>query len=359
MTTLYEAHRNWRQRPPDERYASLSAMYNEAHTRHLLSVISVVGMQDLKVEVDPQYDQDVLFTGGNFSAKPTHWSFGQLGTLLNLPTDWLRTAPSQLVVDSLKFGISQAPRDALQMLWYIPKESGLPGLMRAVTTTTYRHLWDDDLIQMLLDISHNETTWGRPSAHTDNRYPSGYYMSDRDLWIFMVSLDHPIADGELKRGFFLWNTEVQGGFLQSFGMKAFLYQTVCGNHIVWGAQNLFDLRMIHIGQDIYSRVRYKVLDSVSRYFDSSPASEERQIAAAKKFSLGKTDEQVVAWLRDRGITQAAAKEAIAAATERNVNPFTLWAIVVSLTNLSQRAQWMSDRSRLDFQAGKLLQEVEA
>jgi hypothetical protein len=354
MTNLYEAHRNWRTRPPDERYATLAEMYNEAHARRVLSAVSEVSLQTLGIEAG---DDSIRLVGKQFCAQPTHWSFGQVGALLGLPTEWLRSAPAQLVADSVAFGCSQGTREQLKFLWYIPEARDQAGLLRAATTTTYKHLWDDDVIQLLMELSVNETTMKRPPAATDALYPSGYYMSDRDLWVFMVSQAHPIANGELSRGLFCWNTEVQGGYLQSFGMKAFLHQGVCGNHIVMGTSTLFEFKAIHVG-DIYGRVHRMATAAASHYLNSSVRSEELQVAAAKKLVIGKTDPDAVEWLNARGITQAAAKEALAAANAAGGNPYTLWAVVTALTRLNQRQSWMGDRAKADFQAGRLLQEVE-
>ena len=73
---------------------------------------------------------------------------------------------------------------------------------------------------------------------------AGLYASDRDVFMFLIDEDHPIEvrNERLSRGLFIWNSEVGKS---SFGLTTFLYRYVCGNHIVWGAENVKEIRIRH------------------------------------------------------------------------------------------------------------------
>ena len=360
MSNLYQAHREWRTRPRDERFNTLAEMFNVATYRTQLSVVSSVELPNLAVEAT---DTGIVLRGDNFAASPTHWSFGQLGKLLGLPVEWLRNAPPTLVADSVRWGLMNAERKKMQLLWYIPENAGEAGLIRAVTTPTYKHLWDKDVIMLIRDITQDEEAWHRPPAATDGSYPSGYYMGDQSMFLFLVNEEQRISDGSpegLARGFFVWNTEVQGGNLQSFGMRGFLYQKVCGNHIVWGSKDIFDLRMIHTGTEIYGRVRSAVTTELARYQDNSAREDEQRILAAQHKVVGRvgnvgSSEQ---WLTQRGLTLTLAKDVVHMVRSHD-QPLSVWAVVVALTTLSQQQVFADDRNKMDLLATKLLSEVDA
>jgi len=120
------------------------------------------------------------------------------------------------------------------------------GIVRALTSTRYERLWDDQITEALL--RGLPPGWRNPVAFAGPEHelrPQGLYAGDRDLFCFFVdggdALDLGPRD-HLRRGFFVWNSEVGA---RSFGFTTFWFRTVCGNHIVWGADRITSVHAIH------------------------------------------------------------------------------------------------------------------
>jgi hypothetical protein len=110
------------------------------------------------------------------------------------------------------------------------------------------------------DRAHRGSDRGNPlrprstarAGSTPARRTSSRFMVDDDRRIFET-----LPGGGLSRGFFISNSEVGDA---SFSLTTFLYQYVCGNHMVWGAQGVKNIRIPHIG------------DADERAFRRSPSS---------------------------------------------------------------------------------------
>ena len=80
--------------------------------------------------------------------------------------------------------------------------------------------------------------------------PSGLYASDHDVFAFLVDggsvVEEPEGFGhrpsQLHRGFFVRNSETGAGL---FELCFFLFRVVCGNHIIWDAENVMRFRIRH------------------------------------------------------------------------------------------------------------------
>src|SRR5207249_10392931 len=90
--TAYTAHREWASRPPDERYASVQALYEAARTRRARIEERTTETVDLRTDVVDTDDLAIRNTSGRTAAL-THCSFGQLATLAIAPASNLRTQP--------------------------------------------------------------------------------------------------------------------------------------------------------------------------------------------------------------------------------------------------------------------------
>ena len=93
--TAYTAHREWASRPPDERYASVHALYEAARARHARIEERATETVDLRTEALDTDDLAIRNTSGRTAAL-THWSFGQLATIASAPPSYLRTLPAPI-----------------------------------------------------------------------------------------------------------------------------------------------------------------------------------------------------------------------------------------------------------------------
>jgi hypothetical protein len=74
------------------------------------------------------------------------------------------------------------------------------------------------------------------------------YASDRDMFVFLADEENRIElpgrragrSGSFARGFFVWNNEVGK---TSLGAGFFLFDYVCSNRIVWGADQYTEVRI--------------------------------------------------------------------------------------------------------------------
>ena len=90
--TAYTAHREWASRPPDERFASVHALYEAARARRQRIEERTIDTGDFRTEADD--DDLILREASGRTAALTHWSFGQLATIASAPPNYLRTLPA-------------------------------------------------------------------------------------------------------------------------------------------------------------------------------------------------------------------------------------------------------------------------
>ena len=92
--TAYTAHREWASRPPDERYASVHALYEAARARRQQLEERTIETGEFRTEA---VDDDLAFReSSGRTATLTHWSFGQLATIAGGPPNYLRSLPSSI-----------------------------------------------------------------------------------------------------------------------------------------------------------------------------------------------------------------------------------------------------------------------
>lgn len=96
----------WFSRPADERYLSLSELGRSVRDRADRSRTRVVKSALIHVEAnrsDPER-LALILPGTDTPIAPTHWSFGQLGSLVGAPAAYLRQLPAPLAAINLQYG---------------------------------------------------------------------------------------------------------------------------------------------------------------------------------------------------------------------------------------------------------------
>src|SRR5437870_214095 len=127
-----------------------------------------------------------------------------------------------------------------------PDDRDEPWTVHAITSPRYARVHHDELAGRVLDLMAQHPAWHLPLGYKDGvmgaeRVPSGAYLGDRDMFLFLVdgnrNLDDP-TDGShagLFRGFMLRNSDVGAAALT---LDVFLYRNICGNHIIWGFRHI-------------------------------------------------------------------------------------------------------------------------
>src|SRR5688572_31671939 len=111
--TAYTAHRECAARPPDERYASVSALYEAARPRRTRLEERPIETGEFRTEATDTDDLVIRETSGRV-ANLTHWSFGQLATIASAPPSYLRTLPAAIASSAINYGLQQQHRDEHQ-----------------------------------------------------------------------------------------------------------------------------------------------------------------------------------------------------------------------------------------------------
>ena len=292
-------------------------------------------------------------------ADPTHWSFGQLAQRAGAPAGYLRTLPAEMAADCINYGLMMRSVDEVGLL---VRENGRL-TTTAVTGPNYGRVYNHDIVKALIKRFGDGVNgqfripgeFGRPVPIT--KANTTLYASDRDMFVFLADEEHRIEvpnrrngePGSLARGFFVWNSEVGAATL---GIKAFLYDYVCCNRIVWGAQDVKEIRIRHTS-GAPDRFAEEVYPALKAYAESSTANVVDAIKEAKTLKLGAKD-KVTDFLNKR-FTKSQTSAILTAHEEEEGRPIeTMWDAVVGATAYAKQIQWQDERVKVETIAGSLL-----
>jgi hypothetical protein len=357
--TAYTAHREWALRPPDERYASVHALYQAARARRERTEERDIVTVDFRTTaVD---DDLVLHEASGRTATLTHWSFGQLATIASAPPNYLRTLPAEIASSAINVGLQRQRREQHKLL----AERTAPWTVHAITSSRYARVHHDELASRVLDLMARRPDWHLPLAYKDGEYgaervPSGAYLGDRDMFLFLVdgnrALDDPTdrTDAGLFRGFILRNSDVGAAALT---LDVFLFRAVCANHIIWGFRHVAGFRRRHVGASI-QEAWTSSLDGVRAALDADTAHDRTVLLRATTQELGPSRDAVLEAVVQRlDLSQKQAAEAYTLAETHEPNPRSVWGYAQGLTRLSQRTPWQDGRFTLDRAASRLFATV--
>ena len=134
----------WFSRPADESYLSLSELADSVRSRSERSRTRVVETALIHVEAnrnDPER-LALILPGTDAPVAPTHWSFGQLASLVGAPAAYLRQLPAALAGINLQYGLTSNRAEQIKTL---ETDNGRVEL-RAVTGPDYGRIFDHELV---------------------------------------------------------------------------------------------------------------------------------------------------------------------------------------------------------------------
>jgi hypothetical protein len=258
------------------------------------------------------------------------------------------------------------------------------GLLRSIKSQRYGRIWDCELLERMLPLveahgwkvpparpAHANSTRTRKATAEDLTRstwikegdligPAGLYRGDRDMFCFLVNDDSRVddgSDGGISRGFIVQNSEVGRC---SFTYTEFGFRNTCGNHIIWGVQNMREIKLRHIGADLDERAFQNLECQLVEYVNSDTEQEQLIVKKAKRFILGQNKEEVLAFLfGKRLMTRTLASQAYEACAlhEQAIDPASAWGIVNGLTRVSQEKGFADERTLIDAVAATLLRKV--
>lgn len=355
--TIMNASNEWSKRPADERFNSLEALHEDAMNDRKRSAQATIADMEMKARA---VAGEVLLVGNVSEAKLNNWSFGQLAIRADAPASYLRTLPSELAADCINNGLKHS--DGLSRLLIKrqdPPHSGLPTI-GAINSDRYGRIWDADITARLLDLKNSGRGWQEaPAAFDGSR---GMYRGDRDMFAFMVDNDRRIFEtgpaGGLSRGFFARNSQVGAA---KFCVTTFYYEYVCGNHRIWGAQDIAEISVRHVGEGAAARAFHGLQVKLVEYANKSTADDELRVKSARDYVLGANKDDVldtVLGIKNIGLSQKLVTSAYELATRETDNygsPNTVWGFNGGLTQLARDLPNADERLLVDRAAGKIME----
>jgi hypothetical protein len=358
--TAYTAHREWANRPPDERYASIEALHEAARARRDRTMERDIETGDFRTETAGTDGLTISESSGRTAAL-THWSFEQLATIAGGPPKYLRSLPAPIASDAINYGLQRHRRTQHQLF----ADRDAPWTVYAITSSRYARVHHDELATRVLDLMAAHPAWSLPLGYKDGVYgaervPSGAYLGDRDMFLFLVdgnrSLDDPTDSTQagLFRGFILRNSDVGAAALT---LDLFLFRACCANHVIWGFHHVARFRRRHVGASIQEAWTAS-LDEVCIALDADPSADRTLLQRSIALELGPTRDAVLDTVVQRlDLSRKQASEAYTMAEQHETNPRSVWGYVQGLTRLSQHTPWQDGRFALDQAASRLLATV--
>jgi hypothetical protein len=310
----------WFSRPDDERFLSLTDLYASVKRRSERSRTRTVESASIRVEAsrDDAERLALILPENDETVAPTHWSFGQLASLVGAPAYYVRQLPAPLAAINLQYGLASHRAEQVKTL---ETHDGRTEL-RAVTGPDYGRIYDHELVAAVQKIAGDgvgDTRWKVPGVldwstniynpNADvSRETTTLYASDRDVFLFLVDDLNPIEAGRLPdgspdlyfRGFYCWNSEVGA---KTLGMASFYLRAVCQNRNLWGVEDFQEIVIRH-SKYASARFAHEAAPALTRFADSSPQPFINGIKAARAQIVARTDDDRSVFLRKRGFSKA-------------------------------------------------------
>jgi hypothetical protein len=164
---------------------------------------------------------------------------------------------------------------------------------------------------------------------------------------------------QLNRGFIVSNSEVGKA---TFRLMTFLFNEVCGNHIIWGATDVEELCIRHTSGGP-SRFDVEATPALKAYAERSAVADTAVITNAQKLLVctesadykAGTQDSLAAFLNKRGkFTKAEIQGCYDFAKAEEGDCQTLWHVVQGLTAYARGFDYIDARVDLEKRAGNLL-----
>jgi hypothetical protein len=364
----------WFNRPADERYLSLTDLHNSVKHRSERSKTRIIESEAIRVEVSRNNPErlTLMLPEANAPVAPTHWSFGQLASLVGAPATYLRQLPAALAGINLQHGLLNHRAEQIKTLEI---ENGRLEL-RAVTGRDYGRIFDHELVEAVQKVAGNgtgDTRWKVPgvldwSTHIYNpnvdisKDTTTLYASDRDIFVFLVDDLNPIEAGRLPngepdlyfRGFYAWNSEVGS---KTLGIASFYLRAVCQNRNIWGAEDFQEITIRH-SKYAASRFALEAEPALIQFAESSPMPFVNGIKAARERIVARDDENRTAFLRKRGFSKGETTKIIdTVLNEEGHPPASIFDFAQGITRVARDKQHQDVRLEMEGKAKKLLDLV--
>jgi hypothetical protein len=370
-TTLKHAARQWASRPDDQKFTSLPEMLDFSANQRANS--RSLSLSSKHIEARPVEDENGRMTGlsivgpNEAPTLPTHFSFGQVAARANAPAGYLRKLPSDIAADCINHGLRGRGYEDVGALLRM-NEGQMPEL-GAMTGPNYGRVWNADIIAALIERFGDGVTGdftvpsiGGRSNEVITKDNTMLFASDRDMFVFLADETNKLTvpnrrnglSGSLSRGFFVWNSEVGS---TSLGICTFLYDHVCNNRWVMGAQGIQQIRIRHTASAPDKFVD-EVAPALLAYRDSSAEGIENSLRMAQAKRIGDEQEVENFLTKRHRFTVAQAKAINLAHIAEEGRPIeSLWDAGTGITAYAKGIKHQDERVAVERAAGRVLELV--
>jgi hypothetical protein len=356
---LFQASEQWRDRPADERFASLADMATVTRQYADASVLASPKWADLRVT--PSGEEMVVVGQSGTPAILTHHAFGQLSARAGAPVGYLRGLPATLAAQNINHGLKARGGDEHASL-LLHRNGSL--VLRAATSRHYARIWNHEVVSRLIDLQGDSDmvparqTFSWDGQPVPDDAPPSLYASDHDMFAFLMSGETTVTDPagqSMRRGVMVWNSEVGD---KALGMLGFWFRDICANHIVWGAEQIAKVSLIHRGA-IAERWMDATIE-VRRYLNSATSLESDRFAATTR-RIAASKEDVLDTLFARKV---ASRSVLGASFDAVIptydgDPLSVWGMAQGMTRFSQSLSYADERVSVDRAASKVLEMAES
>lgn len=361
MATLDQCHHQWATRPADERFTSLDAMLKQMTQQANISREAVINPNKLVMQTID--DGRLMMDDGQQLLEPSAWAFDQLAYMADAPAGYLRKLPASISAQALNHGLKQHQGDVgvLARGKHGLAQDGT-GTLAAVTGPKYGRIWNRDVVKALRDRFGNGVDgdfkvpgeFGKDVKITKEN--TTLYAGDRDMFVFLADEKNRIElpgrrggqMGSFARGFFVWNSEVGS---RTLGIATFLFDYVCSNRLVWGAQGFEEIKITHT-QSAPQRFMEEIAPQLDAYSQQATAGIRGAIEDARAKRI---DTPVDEFLR-KFLTKKDADAVMAAHLIEEDRPIeSLWDASVGITAYAKQIENQDNRIWYERLGGKMVE----
>lgn len=360
MTNLTRASEEMFRRSPDERFATLDALWQHCQADRERSIEHWPSTQRLRPLSQPG---TVVLGFDDHEFFMNDWSFSQLCRLANVSKDTLNRLSPETAARALQETLPGGEK---------PTQVLTAGTMvRSIHGAAYTRLHNTDLLTIVREFAtdfrppqeaappHVTTAapkdvppWEEQTPATRPQGGTGLYCGEQDMFCFLIDpTGWAEIDGEaFAPGFFLWNSEVGR---RSVGVQTFWFEAVCANHIVWDAVDIVEFTRKHTTNvhESLGQIR-AIIEGLVAKRDQRRDGFVQVIRKAMVAKLGDDADEVLTVLNRHGIRRRLAEEALEIASRQG--KFTVFALVDALTRLAGKLPNAGDRTEADERASSLL-----
>lgn len=379
---IYEAHRAWASRPPDQCFDSLQSMHDFCAGYRDRSVVESTELSTMRVLSHYKNKDDLVIaeSGTNeFVEKDegnglefTNFSFGQLCSNISSPPDFLATLPSDMAACVMNYKLRELEKEGGKQALMLIQQDKDRRVLRATTSKIYDRVWNAQVTDFLLKLNrHFDGRFQPPSENWKKSTPgqgatdddiatgnggTGLYASDRDMFAFLVDKEKhlDISGAELVRGFFISNNEVGSGSLR---LCTFLCDYICGNHIIWDVTQAVTVMARHAGSAATETFEKIFPLSIALQVSKKASLDEERIRLAQSSILGANKEKTVDFVFEKRFASRRLAEAAWVSSDQRdgVNPNTVWGMICGLTSVSRNVVHYDKRALIEVSASKLME----